>query len=130
MVIVFLLLFMQCQSSQTTNQMKTYEYIDGNGSVYSITSTSISFKPIAAKESSSGMFNAGEPYVVKVDENQFEVLKQVFEKAIANKIGQTDKRNKGTGKLIVLPEKSVYIFEMTSAQKKEIDGVIKVVSKR
>ena len=111
--------------------MKTsYEYIDGSGSVYSITSTSIEFKPIPMKESSTGFFNAGDPYKVEIDKIQFELLNQVFQKSIANKSGQTEQRNKGTGKLTMLPEKSVYIFEMDSVQKKEIDGAIKLLTKR
>jgi hypothetical protein len=109
--------------------MTSYEYVDGNGSSYSITSDSIEFKPIPAKESSSGMFNAGEPFKIKIEKAQFDFLKQVFEKSINNKIGQTDQRSKGTGKLILLPEKTFYIFEMNSVQKKEIDEVIALISK-
>ncbi len=109
--------------------MTSFEYIDGNGSVYSIANSSIEFKPIPAKESSSGMFNAGEPFKIKIEQAQFELLKSVFEKSINNKIGQTDQRSKGTGKLILLPEKTFYIFEMNSVQKKEIEEVITLVTK-
>lgn len=115
-------------STQTTNQMTSYEYVDGNGSTYSITPTSLEFMPIPAKESSTGFFNAGEPYKVKIDKKEFETLKQVFEKSITNKNGQTEQRGKGTGKLIVLPE-AVYIFEMNSLQKMEIEAAIKVATK-
>jgi hypothetical protein len=129
-LILLLFILTQCKPTQTINQMTNYEYVDGSGSTYSITATSIEFKPISAKESSTGFFNAGEPYQVKIDKSQFESLKQVFEKSIANKAGQTEQRSKGTGKLIVLPEKLVYIFEMNSVQKKEIDEAIKLLTKR
>ena len=75
------------------------------------------------------MFNAGEPFKIKIEQAQFELLKSVFEKSINNKIGQTDQRSKGTGKLILIPEKNFYIFEMNSVQKKEIEEVITLVTK-
>jgi hypothetical protein len=108
----------------------SYEYLDGSGSTYIITSTSIEFKPISAKESSTGFFDAGDPYKVEINKTQFESLKQVFGKSIAHRADQTEMRSKGTGMLIVLPEKSVHIFEMHSAQKKEIEGAIKMLTKR
>jgi hypothetical protein len=129
-IFLFLILLTQCKTTQTINQMTAYEYVDGNGSSYSITSTFIEFKPIPAKESSTGFFNAGDPYKVEIDKSQFETLKQIFEKSISNKAGQTEQRNKGTGKLIVLPEKLVYIFEMNSVQKKEIDEAIRSATKK
>ena len=119
----------QCKPQPTTNQMTNFEYADGNGSVYFISNSSLEFKPITAKESSSGIFNAGEPFKIKIELTQFEFLKSVFEKSINNKIGQTGQRNKGTGKLILLPEKTFYIFEMNSVQKKEIDEAIALVTK-
>ena len=68
-------------------------------------------------------------FKIKIELTQFEFLKSVFEKSINNKIGQTGQRNKGTGKLILLPEKTFYIFEMNSVQKKEIDEAIALVTK-
>ncbi len=110
--------------------MAGYEYIDGSGNKYTITSTTITYDPMTPERSSSGTYSGGEPYTVNIEEKNFNDLKLVFKKCIDNKTGQTSERNKGTGMLIVLPERITYIFEMNSPQKKEIEDAIYLASHR
>lgn len=123
--------FVQCKTPQkNSNKMNSYEYIDGSGNLFAINSTTIIYDPITPEESSTGTYSGGEPYKINVESKQFEDLEKVFKKVIANTNGQTTERNKGTGTLVVLPERITYIFEMNSDSKKEIEEAIKMVTKR
>ena len=110
--------------------MASYEYIDGNGNVYAISSTTIVYDPVTPEESSTGTYSGGEPYFASLEPKQFTDLEQTFQKAMADTNGQTTQRTMGTGTLMVLPAKITYIFGMNSAQKKSIEDAIKLVTQR
>jgi hypothetical protein len=105
-----------------------YRYVDGNGNSFDIRSNSIHYDPVTPLESSSGNYSGGEPFSFSINEQQFNQLEQVFKKSIANQQGQTKKRTKGTGTLVVLQHKTIYIFETNSVQKKEIESALKSVA--
>jgi len=133
--IVFLLITLpfltQCKTQQNSaNIMTTYEYLDGNNNKYTITPTNIIYDPVRPEQSSTGLYSGGEPYTAPLEEKQFKDMEEVIKKSISNADGQIDSRNKGTGMLIVLPEKKSYIFEMNSEQKKEIEAVILLYTRR
>ncbi len=110
--------------------MNSYEYIDGSGNVYAISSTAIVYDPVTQEESSSGIYSGGEPYNVTIESKQFDYLEKIFKTVIGITNGQTKERSKGTGMLIILPKYTTYIFEMNSIQKKEIEGAIKLLVQR
>lgn len=110
--------------------MNSYEYIDGNGNVYAISSTSIVYDPITPIESSTGTYSGGEPYFAAIEPKQYSDLVLVFNKCIDDPSGQSTTRSMGTGTLIVLPKKTTYIFEMNSSQKRLIEDAIKLVTQR
>ncbi len=110
--------------------MNSYEYVDGNGNLYAISSTTIVYDPITPEESSTGTYSGGEPYTITIEQKNFDQIVSVFKKVIAEKKGQTQTRSMGTGTLIVLPAKTTYIFEMNSDSKKEIEDVIRLMTKR
>ena len=110
--------------------MANYEYIDGNGNLYVISSTTIVYDPITPEESSTGTYSGGEPYNITIDLKQFNNLENKFKKVMTNTDGQTKARNKGTGTLIILPKRTTYIFEMNSTQKKEIEDAIQLLTNR
>ena len=107
-------------------KVSSYVYLDGSANRYLITSSSIVYDPITPEKSSTGMYSGGEPYTVNISEEQFDQLNSVFQKAIYNKVGQTELRGKGTGALVV--QDKTYIFEMNSAQKQEIENAIKTIT--
>ena len=124
-------MLLHCRSGfQDSNIMQTYYYLDGSANQYTITSTQIVYDPVPPEESSTGMYSGGEPFQIKIDSNQFNMLKLIFEKSINNKTGQGTMRNKGPGMLIIKPENRTYIFEMNSIQKKEIEEAIASASEK
>lgn len=124
-------LMVQCKTSKTNTTMSTsYEYIDGSGNVYAISSNTIVYDPITPQESSTGTYSGGEPYTVTIEQQHFDAIQNAVNKAISNTNDQTTERNKGNGTLVVLPGKKTYIFKMNSESKKEIEDAIYLASKR
>ena len=108
----------------------SFDYVDGNGNKYSITTNTITYDPITPLESSTGTYSGGEPYTININLTQFETLQKTAMNCINKKDGQTKQRNKGTGTLIIQPGNKTYLFEMNSSQKKEIEEAIQLVTKK
>ncbi len=128
-VVILLPFLVQCTTTKKNNTMTSYEYVDGNGNLYAINNTSVVYDPVTPEESSTGMYSGGEPYTAPLEQKQFDQIEATFKKAIENKADQTDTRSMGTGTLIVMPSKKTYIFKMNSGAKKEIEEVIKLMTK-
>ena len=125
-----LMLHAGCQSSQKDPVAKlTYIYLDGTANKYIIKQTSVEYIPVKPEQSSSGMYSGGNPWEVKIDDQQFARLHFVFQKAIFKNGMQKGQREKGTGMLIVEPDNVSYIFKMNSPYKKDIEDAILAVKK-
>jgi hypothetical protein len=129
-LLILLPFFLQCKTQQNNSTITSYVYVDGNGNLYAISSTSIVYDPVTPEESSTGTYSGGEPYVAPLEQKQFDQIQAAFKKVIADKTGQTTTRSMGTGTLVVLPAKTTYIFEMNSISKKEIEDVILLMTRR
>lgn len=132
---VILLLFIipalvQCTTTRTNKTMTSYEYVDGNGNLYAISNSSIVYDPVTPEESSTGMYSGGEAYTAPLEQKQFDQIEATFKKVIEHKEDISETRSMGTGTLIVLPSKKTYIFKMNSSSKKEIDEVIRLMTKK
>lgn len=110
--------------------MTSYEYVDGNGNLYAISNSSIVYDPVTPEESSTGMYSGGEAYTAPLEQKQFDQIEATFKKVIEHKEDISETRSMGTGTLIVLPSKKTYIFKMNSSSKKEIDEVIRLMTKK
>lgn len=129
-ILFLLIILIQCKAQQKESTMTSYEYVDGNGNLYSISNFSIMYDPITPKESSTGMYSGGDAYTIKIEQKHFDKMEMVFKKVIENKSDISETRSKGTGVLIVFPSKRTYIFKMNSPSKKEIDDIIKLITNR
>lgn len=69
-VMCSILIFSGCMNSSK----KHYEYADGNANRYVLTPDSLQYIPVLAQESSSGMYSGGQPKVVTISIDDFEVL--------------------------------------------------------
>lgn len=130
LIIVLGLMMIQCKTTKKNNAMVSYEYVDGNGNVYAISSNTIVYDPITPEESSTGTYSGGEPYTVSIELQHFQAIQQAINNGIARTEDQTSQRNKGNGTLVILPSKTTYIFIMNSISKKEIEEAIYLASKR
>lgn len=59
-------------------QNKKLVYTDINNNRYIVTETSVEYIPITAAESSSGMYNGGEAWKKKIDNEVFFVIEEYF----------------------------------------------------
>ncbi|MDX1958694.1 MAG: hypothetical protein SFU98_08985 [Leptospiraceae bacterium] len=114
----------------TTAKMKAlpknnYRYIDGNGNVWKISEKEMKYEPIKPAMSSSGIYSGGKAFKMNLEEDKFNELKVLLEKAILNQSSQIENRVKGSGLVVKLItegviEKSVILNEK-SIEKKNIE---------
>jgi hypothetical protein len=129
-ILITLPFLVQCKTQQKNTVMSSYEYVDGNGNLYAISTTSIVYDPVTPEESSTGTYSGGEPYIASLEQKQFDQIEAVFKKVISQTSDQTSNRSMGSGTLVLLPAKTTYIFSMNSASKKEIEEVILLMTRR
>ena len=110
--------------------MDRFDYLDGNGNKYSITPESIIYDPITAAESSTGMYDGGEPYTISISVIEFEILQETAMNCINKKEGIIENRIKGSGMLIIEPGNKIFIFDMNSTQRAELENTIQSITKK
>ncbi len=120
---------MKNESYQVIN-MDRLDYLDGNGNKYSITPVSIIYDPITAAESSTGMYDGGEPYTISISVIEFEILQETAMNCINKKEGIIENRIKGSGMLIIEPGNKIFIFDMNSTQRAELENTIQSITKK
>ena len=77
-----------------------YEYADGSGNRYTISTTSLEYIPVKPEESSSGTYSGGEPGEVTLTMKQYNALQQLFEKALNRTEIHTEHRAMMSGLLV------------------------------
>ena len=87
---------------------KSYTYIDGNNNVYTIRQDSIFYTPIKPQESSSGIYNGGEPAKIKITAEQFAKIEAIIKAIQKDKKNWCDKREMGYG-TVVIGKKSIFL---------------------
>ena len=104
----------------------TINFGDGNGNQYIIEQYSIEYNPVKPKFSSSGVYNGGEHLKKTINQNQFEKLQLVFNKALRNKASHTRNRVKGSGVITIQEGNSVKscIISPNSEIIKEIESTL------
>ena len=105
---LFLLFIVAFAFSSFMKKTKSYTYIDGNNNVYTIRQDSIFYSPIKPQESSSGIYNGGEPAKIKITTEQFAKIEAIIKAIQKDKKSWCDKREMGYG-TVVVGKKSIFL---------------------
>ena len=76
---ILILLNFSCMSDTTI-----YEYADGNGNVYILTSSSLEYVPVKKEKSSSGSYSGGSPKKITITSTQYKSIKDLLDAALEN----------------------------------------------
>lgn len=76
-------------------------YSDGSGNQYAIEQNSIEYTPVKPESSSSGIYDGGEHVKKAINQNQYEKLLLVFDKALGNEASHAKNRVKGSGLITI-----------------------------
>ena len=76
-------------------------FSDGSGNQYTIEQNSIEYTPVKPESSSSGVYNGGEHVKKAINQNQYEKLLLVFNKALGNEASHVKNRLKGSGVITI-----------------------------
>ncbi|TGN06985.1 hypothetical protein [Leptospira ilyithenensis] len=106
----------------------TYQYLDGNGNRFLVSGDSkktIQYIPITAEQSSSGTYSGGDPVTKIINEKEYSVLADYFNKALDQKKIRIQNRVKGSGFVSVQGKKKQgYILDGSSVEKKELESYL------
>lgn len=123
--LILLLLFnFSCMKS-----VQHYEYADGSANRYIITSDSLEYDPVTQAESSTGTYSGGEPKTVSLSAEQFKSIRQVIDKALANKAVHIQDRIKMSGAISIVKGDihTQVILAPRSAEKESIEKLLKQI---
>jgi hypothetical protein len=127
MIIRSFLIFYLLTCYSCMNAQPSYEYADGNGNTYLLTSSSLEYAPVTPERSSSGNYSGGAPKKVHLERDAYVRLTALMEKAIANTDAHQVNREMMTG-LIIAPgpsESRRIVLKKNSTEKKEIEDALR-----
>ncbi len=112
------------------NNTRQYEYGDGSGNRYVLTSSTLSYVPVRVEESSSGTYSGGDPKEILLKGNQFNSIRELLDKAISKSLSNSihiEGRAKMSGVISVLDknERKEYILKPGSEEMKAIEALLK-----
>ena len=99
-----------------------YAFVDGSGNRYRFENGILTYDPMTADQSSSGMYSGDEPFSKGLEKKDIIRFVDVFERAIWSSEDHTDKRTMGSGTIIKIvgDEKARYYLRMNSDSMKEV----------
>ena len=120
-------LFLMLNSLSCMNNNSQFEYADGNGNVYTITSTTLKYSPVKPEDSSSGTYSGGVPKSIALTPDQFGVITAVLSKAVDNTTSHISERVMMSGAVSVIDgnNKNRYIIAPGSVEQKDIESTLK-----
>jgi hypothetical protein len=123
-LLIITLLIFSC-----TNRTTQYEYADGNGNRYVLTSSSLSYIPVKPEESSSGRYSGGDPKEILLKDDQFNSVQTLLRNAISNSSNHIQNRVKMSGLITVVykEEHKQYILQPGSEELRAIEAILKEV---
>jgi hypothetical protein len=74
----------------------SFTFVDGNANRFTLTTTTLTYRPITPEESSSGMYSGGDPWVRELTDSQRAQLVELF--GSAERDGVDTERNLGVTK--------------------------------
>ena len=116
-------------TSADTNQGgpgKKYVYSDGNGNRYEFSKNSFQYFPVKPAESSTGIYDGGDPVKNQPDPDLFANITSLIDQAWEAKADHSPEREKGTGKIEIIDGavSSVFILKMHSTWRSDIEAVL------
>jgi len=122
LAIFFTLLILNCASRaslQAHPQAMNDESLrisDGNGNLYEIGPTLLFYKPVSAKQSSSGLYSGGEPAALALTGEMHSALRETIHKALAHKPDHISNREKGSYQIAISQERIILRHGSPSAE--------------
>lgn len=122
LAIFFTLLILNCASRaslQAHPQAMNDEPLrisDGNGNLYEIGPTLLFYKPVTAKQSSSGLYSGGEPAALALTGEMHSALRKTIHKALAHKPDHISNREKGSYQIAISQERIILRHGSPSAE--------------
>ena len=117
-----------CKSNPNVEakSMVKYNYYDGNGNGFTLTSNSLAYDPITKEMSSSGIYSGGSKKTISIKREQYESIEKLLIEAIANKNIHLKNRPKGSG-MIKSPSEKVVI--RNGDEKNKIEAELRALLK-
>lgn len=108
-------------------QPSHYTYADGSANFYILTPSSLEYKPVKPEESSSGLYNGGEPKKITITAEQFTSACEKLEAAINNSEVHIKDRIKMSGAISVSDghNTKMYIILPSCSEQIEIEKILK-----
>lgn len=109
------------------NRPTQYEYADGSGNRYILTTSSLSYIPVKPEESSSGIYSGGEPKEILLKETQFNSIQALLLNAVSNRSIHMQERVKMSGLITIVhkEERKQYILQPGSEGQTAIETLLK-----
>lgn len=122
-------LFLVLVSFSCMKKNTQFEYADGNGNVYSVTSSTLTYAPVKPENSSTGSYSGGAPKSITLTADQFEAISVVLTKAAGNTGSHISERVMMSGAVSVTDgnDKNRYIIAPGSVEQKEIESTLKKI---
>lgn len=89
---------------------------DGNGNLYEIGPTLLFYKPVTAKQSSSGLYSGGEPAALALTAEMQNALQEAVHKAVVQKSDHISNREKGSYQIAISKERIILRHGSPSAE--------------
>lgn len=104
----------------------TYTYFDGNGNTYIVQKNSLEYIPRSLETSSSGIYDGGESVKKEITSSQYEEIKNVVEKAIANTESHIENREMKSGIIRVKQgeQEQLIILAPGSEEQRNIEEIL------
>jgi len=84
------------------NTSIVYHYSDGNANEYILTTSELKYIPVKPANSSSGMYDGGDPESAAITKNQYKKIQTLFDKALDNPGIQIQNRVMMSAKITML----------------------------
>lgn len=123
------ILFLFVISFSCMNKTSHFEYADGNGNVYIISSSTLTYIPVKPEESSSGTYSGGSTKSLSITAGQFELISTVLLKAIGSTANHISDRVMMSGAISVIDgtHKKQCILSPGSVEQKEIEATLREI---
>jgi hypothetical protein len=122
LILATLMMAAGCTPAEAPSEA-SYSYSDGSGNAYFITESTVQYDPITAAESSSGVYDGGEPKTSAIDADQFDQIMTLFDQAASDESIQIENRAKGSG-YFQYPDSDPVIIEMGSVIQIQIEALL------
>ncbi len=110
------------------NAQISFMYSDKNMNTYSIKETELKYDPTQKEESSSGLYNGGEPKIKIITPHELNKISVLFEEALSDSLSHEKGRQMGTGLFIRYNKTKVdkkIIIKYDSEMQKKIEETLK-----